>query len=452
MVLAYAGLFAALALVGLACWKWPVGAERWYAYKYEKTQKAEYRGKLEKLGEEHPELLLSWWFHLVKDYGHPDEFAAIPLSVRRKGTGLFLGERLKGDWWKEKCSPSALPDFPSPRKREEWEPHVGLLREAMRRVDKPPSSTGAAIYLFYDMCLALALCGDDAGLPYLEDNLFNDAGYFPYAPDAITDCLQGPPGVVALAAHGNERAREDVLKGLQRLRRREEVAYRIEKALKAGEGCRPENLNWLRVTLAEYRKQRAAEKAAAEARYRELAAEINRSSCAACAVENRYFDYPLHGCRLVCNDGSPAAEMVKVHWQFTWSLWREPLPSGEYAAFWQDLLEFDLWNLPGESSFSRGPGRGLGGFRAGGKQRQFRRDEVEFPCRYPDEPATWVGPLVEERLQDKKTFLTGTFGRKLSNEELAGLVARWLRGEPWEEIVKVAASAAAPEAPSPNRP
>ena len=50
-----------------------------------------------------------------------------------------------------------------------------------------------------------------------------------------------------------------------------------------------------------------------------------------------------------------------------WDLWREPMPSGEYVAFWKDLLEFDLWSLPGESPFSHGPGRGLGAFRAGGK-------------------------------------------------------------------------------------
>jgi len=84
MVLAYAGLFAALALVGLACWKWPVGAERWYAYKYEKTQKAEYRGKLEKLGQDRPELLLSRWFFLAGSEQTAPHVADLPLRVRQR--------------------------------------------------------------------------------------------------------------------------------------------------------------------------------------------------------------------------------------------------------------------------------------------------------------------------------------------------------------------------------
>ena len=47
----YVGLFVALALVGLACWRWPVAAEYWYCYRYEKTQDSKYIGKLARLGE-----------------------------------------------------------------------------------------------------------------------------------------------------------------------------------------------------------------------------------------------------------------------------------------------------------------------------------------------------------------------------------------------------------------
>jgi hypothetical protein len=124
----YIAMFAALGLVWLGCWKWPVFAELWYCHRYEKTQDAVWREKLEALGERHPELMLSRWFHLVEGYGSPEELAGIPLSIRQKGVGLYLGERLKGDWWKEKCY-SKYPSFPWP-KRDEWEPHRRLPEAA----------------------------------------------------------------------------------------------------------------------------------------------------------------------------------------------------------------------------------------------------------------------------------------------------------------------------------
>jgi hypothetical protein len=442
MVGAYVAFFAALALVALGCGKWPVFAELWYCYKYEKTQDSVWRQKLAKLGEAHPEQPVSRWFYLMSYIHKWPEVAelpplrgieCLPLTARQKALGLWLRERLKGDWAAEPCVVPTLWSFPLMNSPKDWLPQVEILRDAMRRVRKPPSSTGVAICWFGDVCQALALCGDETGLPYLEDNLFNDAGLYPYREDAITDCMQGPPGVVTLAAYGNERAREDVLKGLRRLRRRTEVAYCIEETLKAGGDYRPENLAWLRATLADYRKQRAAEEAAAEERYRELAADIERLSCAGYWLEPCRSG--LTAGRVTCREGSPAVEEVRISLSGGWWLRRAEVSRGDCLGLWKELLAQDLFSLPEEITLAEWNDDTSAAYRIGERYRTVWRGGIlATGCRLPDEPATWVGAFVAEQLKTGAAGTTGQMASPVKSMEL--LREAWFRGEPWEEVVR----------------
>jgi hypothetical protein len=431
----YAGLFAGLGLACYLCWNWPVVLERWYCHRYAKTGSPEYRHKLEDLGKEHPELLLSRWFRLKKYHERGGRYEDIPVSIRQKAIGLYIREQLKGGWWTEQCVPtSSWPNFPPPRCRGEWVPHHDLLRDAMRRVDKPPSTTGMAIYTFYDVCLALAYCGDDTGLPYLEQNLFDNAGCYPYDTCAISDCSQGPRGVVVLAAHGNERARADVTRALAARLTRAKVARELERIIEQADDYPPLSVYWLKARLAGYRAARSVEMAAARARFEKLESDLERESCAA------YEILPCRGFgddagRIVCQGGVVTIERAYFGYDGSWKFWRAEMKKEDFTSFWLELLEFDLWNLPEKAKLTETTGHAQVAYRVGEKRcRVERSGEDAYVARRDDEPSTWIWELADDRFAEKPPSSSG----KLPNGVTACVEfgEGWRRGEPWEKLLR----------------
>jgi hypothetical protein len=470
MLLLYAGLFAALALVGLGCWKWLLIQERWYCYKYEKTQDPAWRLKLEKLGEKHPELMLSRWFCLAQSEDACTELLRqrFPLPVRRKALNLWLKERLKGNWWAERCVPGRLRVFPGPSGPDDWAPSADLLRDALRRMPQPPSSTGQAIFEFYEVCLGLAYCGDRSVLPYLESQMFNGTGCYPDDPAAITDCYQGTRGVVALAASGNPFALRSVERALGYRRLGGLVAQEIRQMLETGCGYRAENLEQMEEALAEYENRRAVERAAAEVRCRELAEDIAQRSSAGYVLTpgrgNDVFTWegnPLEregGCivagRVIASDGTARVERLTVDSSGRCWLRESSLSHEEHLAFWRELLEFDIWRFsPPETARRPGSRRSyedqcegaLVAFRAGERYRRLQRDGPLRRLLYPDDPSVMPFAMVEQHLPQ-----SGPSTELSKGHTRQSVVDRWLRGEPWEEIAK--AAAAPPPALSAIRP
>ena len=138
----YAASFGLLGLTLLVCLNWHIVQEHWYCYRYKKTQSADYRQKLVKLGERHPELPLSRWFYLLANpytNDHSERMRDLPPEVHRRALGLWLREHFNGKWWDGWVSKLYLLGHLDDK--DYWLPHVAFLRDALRSLPQPPPAS-----------------------------------------------------------------------------------------------------------------------------------------------------------------------------------------------------------------------------------------------------------------------------------------------------------------------
>jgi hypothetical protein len=167
-----------------------------------------------------------------------------------------------------------------------------------------------------------------------------------------------------------------------------------------------------------------------------LADEIERLSCAAFELfEPCRATGLLAVGRVVCRQGSAAVEEIRLGADGEWELRSVAFGYDEYLLFWKELLTFDLWGLPEEIAVTECRGGTYATYCVGDKHRRVWCGGIwasEF--RYPDEPVTWIGALVKERLKGNAAVSSGKMASPV--KFLDSLRDAWLRGEPWEEIVK----------------
>jgi hypothetical protein len=439
VILAYAAPFLLLGLVAVVALNRHVFLEHWYCYKYERTHSSDYREDLEKLGGRHPELLLSRWFHLhssKRPKNYRDQVRDLPPRVHLEAFGLLLQERFDGEWWRRAPParyPLGLPEEPGPLgDRSCWLPHVPLLKDALERMPQPPPNSAVYGIDLYMASRALAICGHDTGLPHLEDMLLEDFNVYPYDPGGITDHLDAQVGIVALAAHGNWRARQILDKGLGRLRVRQGLAARMRALLKRKPDLPADNLKWLTERLGEHEHWRSQERERAGDRYAGFAPNVRKSSFLGCAVVTGrgadFFGTHMLAARLTCDGGTVFAEKLRVDHRGNWWLHRAQIPFEDYAALWKELLQFDIWNLPQEDDSGR---RGCTTilFRAGKHIRRVARFTVHRGYRDPDCPSTWPHAWIQAYFEKSRVEpLTGKLDPRSRSKASDKL---WLSGEAW---------------------